>query len=1721
MVRYLPTGELEYLGRVDHQVKVRGYRIELEEIELAIRRQPGVKESVVVAREQTGEEKKLVAYVVAEEAMELNFTELRSALRDQLPDYMLPSAFVKMTELPLTPNGKIDRKALPAPEQSTGETSLDHEAERTPVEQIVANIFSDILGIDRIGSRADFFESGGHSLLATRLISRVREAFQVELPVRALFESPTITGLAAKIENALREANGLALPVIKPAERDENPPLSFAQQRLWFLDQLETGSPWYNIPIAVRLTGELDFTALESSFNKIVQRHEALRTTFQTRDGRPTQVIARSLTIDLPVIDLNSLAMVDQERRLRELTLEEARKPFNLEHGPLLRATLVRLSELEHVILITMHHIISDGWSMRVFVRDMIALYESFLSGQPSMLPELPIQYADYALWQREWLNGEVLEKQLAYWRGQLEGVPAMLELPTDRPRQALQTFNGHRESFNLSSELAGALRSVSRNEGATMFMALLAVFNILLYRYSRQDDILVGVPVAGRQQGVTEELIGFFVNTLVLRTRLSGAPGFRELLQRVRNVALDAYTHQDLPFEKLVEELQPERNLNQQPLFQVMFVYQNVPKPISEVGTLLVEQLEIDSGVARFDLLLNLVDTEQGVTGHLEYNSDLFDAGSIRRMLGHFTKLIESVVADPQESISELPILQESEQQQLTEWNNTAKEYPEKITSVHQLFEAQVEKTPDATAVVFGSESLTYSELNARANQLAHHLIARGVGLDTAVGLAVERSVDMIAGVLGILKAGGCYVPVDPQYPSERLQWMLEEVKIKVLVAQQGLVDAIPSNGAPVILLDADKELIAAESEENPNVLVHDDNLFYTVFTSGSTGRPKGVASPHRCITNLVQWHNFEMYAGARTLQFASLSFDVSCYEIFICLASGGTLFVIPEALRRDTKELAKYLLDNRVEKMILPVVVLQQLAEEYIALPELNDNFKEITSAGEQMTITSQLVTLFDLLDCCQLRNNYGPSETHVIMAATMEGRPETWRIHPPMGRQISNTEIHILDNRLQKVPIGVAGVVYIGGIALARGYVNRPELTSERFVPDPFSRVPGARMYYTGDLARYLPDGQVEYLGRIDHQVKIRGYRVELGEVEVALATHPAVRELVVMAREDTPGSKRLVAYLVLEEGHNTTVSELRNFLSSKLPDYMVPSAFVILDEFPLNPNRKIDRRALPAPDQSRPDVETALILPRTAAEEVMANIWAGVLELEQVGVADNFFELGGHSMLATQVVSRIRERFHVDLPLRALFQHPTVSGLVQEVARLSSEGTEEIANIPRCEGDGPWPLSFAQERLWFVDQFEPGSAAYNLSSGLRLTGELNLVALERAFSEIVKRHETLRTSFSDVDGNPVQVVSPPHEFSLHVTSLSNLSEEEREATARRLSLEELRRPFDLAEGRLLRVSLIKIDENDHILLLAIHHIISDGWSLGVLVREVTELYAAFSTDNFTPLDELPIQYADFAVWQREWLAGERLESQLSYWRKRLSGAPPVLALPTDFPRPATQSLRGATINLVIAASLKRELEALGRKHDATLFMVLLAAFQMLLQRYSGQNDIVVGTDIANRNRAETEPLIGFFINMLVLRGDLSGDPTFVELLGRAREVALGAYAHQDTPLEKLVEELQPQRVASHSPLFQVVFVLQNTPMPSLQMPGLAVTPVNFENDTVRFDLSLLLGANEAGDLNAMWRFRTDLFRLGNYRSNASPIRDATERRRRASRNSFERV
>ncbi len=1487
-------------------------------------------------------------------------------------------------------------------------------------------------------------------------------------------------------------------------------PLSFAQERLWFLDQFEPDSPFYNIPAAVHLSGRLDVVALEQTLNEIVRRHESLRTTFGTMDGKPIQIISPSLTLNLPIVDLRDLPEDEREAEAMRLANEEAKRPFNLSRGPLLRVTLLRLDEEEYLVLLTMHHIISDGWSIGVFIGELTTLYKAFSCGKPSPLPELPIQYADFAHWQREWLRGEVLEAQLDYWKRHLDGDLGILELPTDRPRPAVYTNRGGTQSLKLTRHLTEALKAISRQERGTLFMTLLAAFQTLLHRYTGQDNINVGSPIASRNRAEIEGLIGFFVNTLVLRTDFSGDPTFRELLGRIREVTLEAYAHQDLPFEMLVDALQPERDMSHTPLFQAMFILQNAPVKGQELPGLTLSQVDVHSGTSTFDLTLSVSEEAGGLGAAVEYNTDLFNAATIMRMLGHFQTLLEGIVTNPDQRISQLPLLTEYERRQLlVEWNDAVAEYAHRqALCVHQLFEARVEETPDVVAVVVPSlnleprEHLTYRELDRRANQLAHYLRKLDVGPGTVVGLCVERSLEMIVGVLGILKAGGAYLPLDPLYPQERLAFMLEDSQMPVLLTEEALVAGLPRHRAHTVYLDAHWEVIAQESGGAPANRTTPDDLVYMIYTSGSTGQSKGVTIRHHSLVNAyLAWERaYQLRSVSSHLQMANFAFDVFSGDLVRALGSGGKLVLCPREWLLAPQSLYGLMRQEEIDCAEFVPVVLRHLIQ-YLGERGHRLDFMRVLACGSDSWYIGEyrkflrfcgpetrLINSFGLteatIDSCYFEN------TNLDLSADQM---------VPIGRPFANTRLYILDVHLQPVPIGVTGELYVGGHGVALGYHKRPDMTAERFVPDPFSDVPGVRLYKTGDLARYLPDGNIELIGRLDYQVKIRGFRIEPGEIEAVLGGHPAVQEAAVVALNVGPGDERLAAYFVPAQSPGPTGAEpptggrLRRFLQERLPDYMVPSAFVQLEALPLTPNGKVDRQALPTPEWSRGELEGEYVAPRTPVEEVLAGIWTQVLSVEEVGIYDNFFELGGHSLLATQLVSRVREAFEIELPLRNVFEAPTVATLAEhvEIAKRTQAGVQAppIRPTPR---KGDLPLSFAQQRLWFLDQLEPNSPFYNIPESVRLIGPLDVATLEKGLNEIIRRHENLRTTFETVDGRPTQVIAPELIIPLRIVDVQHLPRAEREAEALRLAQQEAQRPFDLTRGPLLRVRLLRLGEEDHIVLLTMHHIIGDDWSTNVLIHEIAVLYDAFSQGRPSPLPELPIQYADFAHWQRNWLQGAVLETQLTYWRQQLADLPPLLELPTDRPRPSVQTYRGHYKSFILPESLSESIKALCQQESVTLFMTLMAAFQALLYRYSGQDDISIGTPIANRNRAEIEGLIGFFVNTLVLRTDLSGDPSFRELLKRVREVALGAYAHQDLPFEMIVDAVQPERNLSHSPLFQVMFALQNTPMQVQVIPGsgLALSPVEAHSGTAKFDLTLFM-LEEGKQLSGALEYNTDLF------------------------------
>jgi len=1489
-------------------------------------------------------------------------------------------------------------------------------------------------------------------------------------------------------------------------------PTSFAQQRLWLLDQLQPGDHTYNISAAVRLRGALDARALVESINEVVARHESLRTTFAVDEGRPVQVVQQSLRVDVPVLRLQGLPEADHEAEFQVVAAMEAQRPFDLAKGPLLRASLVQLGEREHVLLLNVHHIVSDGWSMNVLIGEVGALYRAFSKGEASPLEELPVQYADFSVWQSEWLQGEVLETQLGYWRRKLEGAAPVLELPADRPRPPARTFRSATCSLLLTAELSEAVRAFSRRKGATPFMTLLAAFKVLLSRYTGQEDIVVGTPIAGRSRAETRGLIGFFLNTLVLRTDLSGDPSFDEALERVRETTVGAYAHEDLPFETLLAELQTERDLSRTPLFQVFFNMLNLPGGEVDLPGLEVEFLTPPEVGAKFDLTLYVREPEGRFDFEAVYNADLFNPERMAQLLEQLAHLLAQAVAEPSEAVGRLSLVTPSAAGLLpdpaallnAEWRGP----------VHALFSEQARRAPGRVAVSDERETWTYGQLEELSNRLANRLRAEGVGASDVVAVYGDRSASLVWALYGTMKAGATFVILDPAYPPTRL------VEYLKLAGPRGLIQTASAGPLPAALeefvgalscrcrltLPSREEALAGGllddcAPDAPRAEVGAEDLAYLAFTSGSTGAPKGVEGMHGPLTHFLPWmrRTFGLGEDDRFSMLSGLSHDPLHRDIFTPLALGARVCIPPQRLIETQGRLALWMARERVTVTNLTPAMAQLLTEtgrgagDAAVVPSLRYAFL----VGDVLT-RRDVARLRALAPSTTVINFYGSTETQRALSyfevpaegdrgAGAEGHAKEIL---PLGKGIDAAQLLVLNKSGRQAGVGEVGEIYMRSPHLARGYLRDPELTAAKFVTNPFTGRAGDRLYRTGDLGRYLPDGNVEPLGRADFQVKVRGFRIEPGEIEAVLGGHETVRESVVVAREDAPGDRRLVAYVVPEAGAAPSAQELRAYLKERLPDYMVPSAFVTLDRLPLTPNRKVDRRALPAPAESQAEPATAAVGPRTPVERRLVEIWSEVLKRERVGVEDNFFELGGHSLVAIRCLARVREEFQVELPLRLLFESPTVAGLAARVEELRrAEKSRLLPPLGRAARDGELPLSFAQQRLWFLDQLEPESPVYNIHTALRLEGPLDVPALQRTLDEIVRRHESLRTTFPLSGERPVQAVAPSLKVPVRSLDVSHLPDREREAL--RLAAEEARRPFDLSRGPLVRACLVRLADREHLLLLAMHHIISDGWSMGVLAGEVGALYRAFAAGEASPLEELPVQYADFSVWQREWLEGPALAAQLDYWRRQLSGLP-LLQLPTGKAPTAAPSYRGSVHFFEVGEELTRSLRALSLGEGATLFMTLLAAFKALLHRHSGQTDIVVGTDTANRFPLETERLIGFFVNQLVLRTDLSGTPTFRELLGRVQAVTLAAYEQQDVPFDRLVEALRPDRAASRTPLFQAKLVLQNSPLDPLRLPGLRLSAVSLAGgtETAKFDL-LLTFVETGGGLNVALEYSTDLF------------------------------
>lgn len=1678
-VRWLKSGHLEFLGRSDHQVKIRGYRIELGEIEALLRNHPEIQDAAVIAREDEPGEKRLVAYLVWHHDLIGSLDQLRNYLAQLLPEYMVPTAFVVLEELPLTPNRKLDRSALPEPTKRP--EAVEYVAPRSPIEDMLCRIWAELVRVEKVGIDDDFFELGGHSLLAMRMVVLIREALNVEVPLRAIFQNLTIAALATCIEEGQRTGAGLSVPPLMMHDHKDLSPSSFQQERLWFLDQLGLMGTAYNISATFRITGVLDEQTLERSFTELVSRHEILRTRFATT----VQTIDPPRRCPVDIVDISDLHEEERDSRVRQRIQQEAEHRFDLIRGPLLRVCLLRLGPTDHVLLITMHHIISDGWSISIFLHELCTLYQADITGQKPDLPKLTLQYADYARWQREWLTNDVLNAHLAYWKQKLSNAPEILSLPLDRPRPAKPDYRGAHLSFDISPERLAGLEKIVREERATLYMLLLASFQLLLGRWSSQRDILVGAPIAGRHNPETEKLIGFFVNTVVIRTQLGENLTFRELLRNVKDVTIEAYIHQDMPFEKLVAELRPQRNLSMHPLFQVVFALQNIFPDELILPSLRVCPIIGEQTTVKFDLGLGVQESQRALRCYVKYASALFDHSTIKRFVGHWQTLLEAISADMTSSIWELPLLSKEERYQLlVEWNETEVSVLEH-RFMHEMFEERAAQQPDAIALVYEDQHLSYGIVEASAQHLRNYLQEQGVRPETIVGLCVERSVRMIIGLLGILKSGGAYLPLDPSYPPDRLAFMLDDAQPVLVLSTTDLAKRLPDNAA-VVCLDGSElrtvlrrpSVIRNRPDSGRANLLLPQHPAYVIYTSGSTGVPKGVVITHAGIPNLiaVQREKYAVTSQARILQFSSLSFDASFSEIARALTSGGQL-VLVNSDKRTGDCLAKAIETHGITHISLPPAVLATLPEGTCG------SLETLSVAGE--ACSGELVARW--AKGRRMLNVYGPTEATVCVTVSspLSGTQPPW-----MGRPISNTRLYVLDENMHLVPTGVLGELYVTGIGVARGYLKKPGLTAERFVPDPFSEHPGQRMYRTGDVVRWREDGNLEFIGRTDDQVKIRGFRIELGELEVTLRKHPWIAETAVQVREDVAGTKALVAYVVWGgKAGKKEVTELRHWLKQRLPEYLLPSAIVELDKLPLTPNGKVDRKALPGPTQR--SAENDYAAPRTVVEKILADIWQEALHVERVGIHDDFFQLGGHSLLTMRVVSDIRDRLNIHIPVHSMFENPTIADL----ARRSEAGywtTEELPVPPLIarKYEGPRPLSFEQEQLWFLDQLGIARAAYNMPAAFRVEGPLDAKALGQSFTEIVARHEILRTRFEIFEGQPMQVLDSPMSFRMEIAELSGLDKIEREARTQQRMQEEIERHLDLAREPLFRVCLLGLEPEVYVLLITMHHIISDGWSMGALMHELEVLYTSFKEGRKPQLPEPRIQYSDYAQWQREWLEEATIQKQLAYWKEKLKGAPPRLDVPTDRPRPANLSSRGAIVPFRIASEVLAGLLSLARQEGATLHMVLLAAAQLLLARWGGQRDIVVGAPALGRRYRETESMVGFFVNMLPMRTDLAGDQSFRELLQQVKQTVLGAYAHQDIPFARLVAELQPQRNLSLAPLFHIAFIYQNIPSTTPLLPGLILRPISGEHVTSKFDLGILI-QEEASALRGEIEYATDLF------------------------------
>ncbi|MDH6196197.1 amino acid adenylation domain-containing protein [Mycobacterium frederiksbergense] len=1681
-------GQLQYLGRADEQVKIRGYRIELGEIQSALAGLDGVDQAAVIVREDRPGDKRLVGYVTENATGAVDSAQVRAELGERLPGYMVPAAVVVVEELPLTVNGKLDKRALPAPEYVDAD---DYRAPTTAVEEILAGIYAQVLGLQRVGVDDSFFDLGGDSLSATRVVNAINTSLDADVAVRAVFETPTVAGLATRVGTG----SGGRAP-LAARQRPAAVPLSDAQKRLWFLDQLQGPSPVYNMAVALRLDGRLDADALGQALADVVGRQESLRTVFAAPEGVPQQVVLPAERADFGwrVVDAGDWPT----DRLAEAVRAAAHHSFDLSAEIPLRATLFRVAEDEHVLAAVVHHIAADGASVAPLARDLAAAYASRCAGQAPDWTPLPVQYVDYTLWQQDWLGDEsdpesVIAGQVAYWEQELAGLPERLELPTDRPYPPVADYSGATVAVDWPAELQQQVARVAREHNATSFMVMQAALAVLLSQLSASSDVAVGFPIAGRSDPALDELVGFFVNTLVLRVDVAGDPTVADLLAQVRQRALAAYEHQDVPFELVVDRLNPTRSLTHHPLVQVTLAWQNFSEDTtaeSVLGDAQVTALPVDTHTARMDLVLSLGERfddagePTGIGGNVEFRTDVFDAASIETLIDRLQRVLAAMTADTTQRLSTVDLLDGPERVRLGEIGNRAV-LAESVqpVSIPVVFAGQVARAPRAAAISFEGRSMSYRELDEASNRLAHFLVGLGAGPGTCVALLLERSAEAVVSILAVLKTGAAYLPIDPVHPDARIEFVVADAAPIAVITCAGLVDRL--DGCDVLVVDTGDPRIDGESAASLPAPAPDDTA-YVIYTSGTTGAPKGVAITHHNVTQLLL-SDIRVPRGGAWPLCHSLAFDVSAWEIWGALLHGGRLVVVPEHVVGSPEDFHDLLVAEQVS-------VLTQTPSAVAALSPEGLESVALMVAGE--ACPAEVVDQW--APGRVMVNAYGPTETTMGVTMSAPLRADSGVV--PIGSPVSGASLFVLDRWLRLVPAGVVGELYVAGRGVGTGYVRRSGLTGSRFVACPFGGegAPGTRMYRTGDLVRWGSDGQLQYLGRADEQVKIRGYRIELGEIHAVLAGLDGVEQAAVIAREDRPGDKRLVGYVTESVPGAVDPGEIRARLSQRLPGYMVPAAVLVLDSIPLTVNGKLDKRALPEPEYTDGDHYRA---PTTVVEEILAGIYAQVLGLDRVGIDDSFFDLGGDSLSAMRLIAAVNTGLDTDLAVRTLFDAPTVAQLAPRVGA----GSGGLPALTAQQRPAVVPLSYAQNRMWFLNQFEGGAATYNMPSAYRISGALDVEALSAALADVVSRHETLRTLFPAIDGVPRQVVVPAEraDFGWQIIDAAGWPVDRlTEAVGAEVS-----HSFDLGAEIPLRATMFRIADDEHVLVTVVHHIAGDGWSIGPLVRDLGIAYAARCAGQTPDRVPLPVQYVDYTLWQREHLgdladADSPIAAQLAYWEQELAGLPERLELPTDRPYPPVADYRGASVAVDWPAELQQQVARVAREHNATSFMVVQTALAVLLSSLTASSDVAVGFPIAGRRDPALDELVGFFVNTLVLRVDAGGNPTVVELLEQVRSRSLAAYENQDVPFEVLVERLNPARNLTHHPLIQVIFGWQNfpglddDPATALSLGDVQATPLAADTQSARMDLVFFLREHwsESGEPAGIWgtvEFRTDVF------------------------------